>query len=142
MKALSGYAEWFWLIAKNWKDIENRNWSLARYSKTSQLPARVYLHASKTPTSRREINFIRILLNPDQLHEFDSVDWSKYRGCIIGEVTITGQVTAEDVGHPATHSPWFFGTYGFVVKDGILYDHPIPCRGQLGFFQPDLASTV
>ena len=27
VKALSGYAEYFWLMAMNWKDIENRNWS-------------------------------------------------------------------------------------------------------------------
>lgn len=27
MKALSGYAEWFWLLAVNIKPVENRDWS-------------------------------------------------------------------------------------------------------------------
>lgn len=35
MKALSGYAEWVWLMAMNWKDIENRNWSLYKKDKTA-----------------------------------------------------------------------------------------------------------
>ena len=42
--ALSGYAEWFWLMTKNWKDVENRNWSITRYVKRDELPVRVYLH--------------------------------------------------------------------------------------------------
>ena len=138
MKALSGYVEWFWLMAKNWKDVENRNWSLTRYFKGDELPVRVYLHASKKPASKEDIAFIRSKLAPAQRQEFDMVGWGRYRGTIIGEITITGEVTMDDWGMPATHSPWFFGTYGFVVKDGELYDRPIPCRGQLGFFPVEL----
>ncbi len=130
--ALSGYAEWFWLMLKNWKDVENRDWSLFRYIKPEQLPLRVYLHASKTPASREEKQFIwDTLVNVKQWEEFCLVDFNKLRGCIIGEITITGQVTELD-------SPWFFGDYGFLVKDGILYDRPIPCRGALRFFRPAL----
>ena len=138
MKALSGYAEWFWLMAKNWKDVENRNWSLTRYIKRDELPVRVYLHASKKPASKEDIALIRKNLNPVRRQEFDQVDWGVYRGNIIGEITITDEVTMDDWGHPATHSRWFFGTYGYVVKDGELYDRPIPCRGQLGFFPVEL----
>jgi len=138
MKALSGYAEWFWLMAKNWKDVENRNWSLARYIKRSELPVRIYLHASKTATGREEITFIKSKLTPEQCREFEMVDWGKYRGHIIGEITLTDEVTFEDIGIKATHSPWFFGEYGFVVKDGVLYETPIPCRGQLGFFKVNI----
>lgn len=135
MRALSGYAEWFWLMAKNWKDVENRNWSLTKYIKRDELPARVYLHASKTKASKKDIVFIRSKLTPVQRQEFDAVDWGRYRGTIIGEITITNEVTMDDWGMSATHSPWFFGTYGFVVEGGTLYDRPIPCRGQLGFFE-------
>ncbi len=35
-------------------------------------------------------------------------------------------------------SPWFVGKYGFMLANPILYDKPIPCRGQLGFFKPDI----
>ena len=142
MKAFSGYAEWFWLMAKNWKDVENRNWSVTRYIKRDELPARVYLHCSKKPASKDDIIFIKSKLTPEQLSEFDLVDWGKYRGHIIGEISITDEVTFEDIGMKATHSPWFFGEFGFLVEDGILYDSPVPCRGQLGFFNVDIEGLI
>jgi hypothetical protein len=126
--AISGYAEWFYCMCRNWKDIENRDWSLDRHFKPSDLPVRVYLHASKKPASKDEIVFIRSKLNKEQLKEFDSVDWAKLRGQIIGETTITGQ-TQE------SKSVWFFGKFGFMVKDGILYDKFIPYKGWFGFFR-------
>ena len=138
MKAISGYAEWFWLMAKNWKDVENRNWSLTRYIHRDELPVRVYLHASKTKTPKRDVAFIKSKLTPQQLREFEAVDWGKYRGHIIGEITITDEVTFDDMAMPATHSPWFFGSFGFVVENGELYEFPVPCRGQLGFFEVEL----
>ncbi len=143
MKALSGYAEWFWLMAKNWKDVENRNWSLASKGiRRSQLPLRIYLHASKTPATQEEIDFIVRQLNEARYADFGAVNWNRLRGHIIGEVTITDEVTAQDVGMKITQSPWFFGIYGFVVKDGVLYDKPIPYRGQLGFFDVILPDTL
>lgn len=142
MKALSGYAEWFWLIAKNWKDIENRNWPLTRYISRSQLPLRIHLHASKTPASAKERDFILTRLPPAQRREFEFVDWDKYRGAIIGEVTIVDEVTFEDIGLKATHSKWFFGPYGFVVKDGVLYERPIRSKGRLGLFEVNLEGVV
>jgi hypothetical protein len=82
--------------------------------------------------------FILSRLTPEQRQEFKAVDWSKYRGHIIGEITIADEVTMDDVGMKITHSPWFFGEFGFVVKGGVLYDIPIPCRGQLGLFEVKL----
>lgn len=70
MKALSGYAEWFWLLAKNWKDVENRNWSLPHEIAMS-LPYRIYLHASKTAASQEEIDFIIRQLSIEQYVEGD-----------------------------------------------------------------------
>lgn len=135
MKALSGYAEWFWLIAKNLKDVENRNWPLTRYVKQSQLPIRIYLHASKKSAGEEEKNFIQSLLTNKNLAEFNGVDWKLYRGCLIGEALITGQSHYDDIFRTPTLSPWFFGPYGFWIKEGILFDKPIPYKGQLGFFE-------
>lgn len=147
MKALSGYAEYFWLMAKNIKPIENRSWPITRYFKINELPVRVYLHGSKTPAGKDDISFIRRKLYPEQLREFDSINWSQYRGAIIGEVTITRQVTlvesgilADDEGLLAVYSGWFFGVFGFVVKDGKLYEKPVPCSGQLGFFEVSIGA--
>jgi hypothetical protein len=50
-------------------------------------------------------------------------------GAIIGEVDIIDCVTE-------SNSLWFEGKYGFVLANPVLYDKPIPCRGQLGFFEP------
>ena len=160
MKALSGYAEWFWLMAKNWKNIENRPRSLPKEIAFS-LPVRIYLHASKSDHvqhSNDELNFIKSQLTADQWTEFCGVDWTKFRGNIIGEITITKQMRKRsyverdhvDIGSQQKEleifianadpcmSPWFFGLFGYAVQDGILYKEPIPCRGKLGFWEPDI----
>jgi hypothetical protein len=40
-------------------------------------------------------------------------------------------------------SMWFFGRYGFVLRDAFPLPL-IPCRGQLGFFapEPEILSAV
>lgn len=50
------------------------------------------------------------------------------RGGIVGMARIVDCVTEWP-------SEWFFGRYGFVLKDAFPVDL-IPCRGQLGFFSP------
>jgi hypothetical protein len=45
MKALSMSRPWAWLVAKGWKDIENRKWPLP---KNFILPQRIYIHAAKS----------------------------------------------------------------------------------------------
>ena len=139
--ALSGYSEWFWLMCMNLKNVENRKWPLFRFIKPALLPIRVFIHASKTKASREEIEFIRDTLArhfPERLAEFDAVEWGKHRGCIIGELTITGQIELGKPYQVGDYSPWFFGKYGFLVQDGVLYDKPIPYKGQLGFFEVKL----
>ena len=170
MKAISGYAEWFWLMAKHrvdndgWKDVENRNWSLPREIALS-LPYRIYLHASKKPASQEEIDFIARNLTEEQWQEFSRVNWNTLRGHIIGEITIVKQIhktnynpmsqygmggvySIADLHYelvalkkdcPEYFSKWFFGKFGFVVRDGKLLDTPIPYKGQLGFFEVKLA---
>ena len=106
------------------------------------LPVRVYIHASMTKTPQDEVDFIRTQLLADQWAEFCSVIWARLRGHIIGEITITGQYVASDSFSPSELSPWFFGRYGFVVKDGVLYEKPIPCKGKLGFFRPEISEAM
>jgi hypothetical protein len=50
------------------------------------------------------------------------------RGGIVGMARIVDCVEAMD-------SEWFFGRYGFVLRDAFPVDL-IPCKGQLGFFRP------
>lgn len=53
------------------------------------------------------------------------------KGAIIGEVDITGCTRK-------SNSPWFVGRYGFTLAYPVLYSDPIPCRGHLGFFEPEI----
>lgn len=50
------------------------------------------------------------------------------RGGIVGMARIIDCVTTMD-------SPWFFGKFGFVLRDAFPVPL-IPCRGMLGFFTP------
>ena len=138
MKALSIQQPWAWLICAGYKDIENRNWRIGRKSRhgpyssyhqanfTIELPCRIYVHAGKTTDN-----------NPGQLAEqylgmasLMEEQPTLTTGAIIGEVDITGCVTE-------SKSPWFTGKYGFTLTNPVLYGTPVPCRGQLGFFEPE-----
>lgn len=133
MKALSIKQPWAYLICSGYKDIENRNWRIGRESAPGfhlELPARIYVHASKTSECDEDtLRWVAERLEPEQY--FD-VEQAHMTGAIIGEVTITACVTE-------SASRWFVGPYGFVLKDAKLYDRPIPYRGQLGFFEVILA---
>jgi hypothetical protein len=120
MKAISIRQPWAWLIINAGKDIENRCWP-------TKLRGRVLVHAAKGMT-RDEYedvdDFIAgsgILLPPASTLE---------RGGIIGSVEIVDCVAE-------SKSPWFFGPYGFVLRN----PQPMPfspLRGQLGFFDVEV----
>ena len=134
VKALSIKQPWAWLICAGYKDIENRTWFIGRkpalggtfQDRGLQLPQRIYIHAGKTADKLTIPDF-------DAIYEKigHGIRWHLDYGAIIGEVTITGCVKE-------SASPWFVGPYGFVLTDSVLYDKPIPYRGQLGFFEVKL----
>lgn len=129
MKALSLSRPWAWLCAVGLKDIENRPWALPA---NFELPQRVYIHAAKS-FDYGAAQIIVEILTPEQKERFFNA--SHTPGAIIGEATITDCVDRSD-------SPWFFGPHGFVLQDAVLYDKPIPYRGQLGFFEVQLPEEV
>jgi len=116
MKALSIQQPWAWLIVNGYKNVENRDWLcrvrgefLVHTGKKFDLEG--YLWVLKT--------FPHIPMPSRNSFEL---------GGIVGKATITGCVTS-------MQSPWFFGHYGFVLVDaGPLPFYP--CKGQLGFFDP------
>ena len=150
MKALSIKQPWAWLICMGYKDVENRPWRIGRGSQhgpyrsyhqanfTVDLPERIYAHAPKQ-IDDTGWEFIRERLEPysepwDLLWQTDFIARLPL-GAIVGEVDITECVT-ESV------SKWFTGKYGFVLTNPIAYEKPIPCRGQLGFFDPLIAQNA
>ena len=149
MKCLSIKQPWAWLIVNGFKDVENRDWPIGRRPQHGQyqsqkadfrlsLPTRIYVHAGKTVDEAVDIDMIDVIdqrLPIDRRAEFwrleDDDGWGALLGAIIGEVTITGCVTA-------SASPWFVGKYGFTLANPVAYKTPIPYLGQLGFFEvPD-----
>ena len=149
--ALSIKQPYAWLICKGFKDIENRDWRIGRNpnyglykSETAnfriELPQRIYVHAgvSKSELSKETLDWILKRLNNKQAMELmfhykiqTQVPCLFSLGAIVGEVTITDCVTESE-------SLWFIGKYGFVLVDPVLYDRPILCKGQLGFFKPEI----
>jgi hypothetical protein len=103
------------------KDIENRDWERA-------YRGRVLIHASKgmTKAEYEDCFDLCVQLKMEgitvQLPPMDDLE----RGGIVGEATITDCVTRST-------SPWFFGDYGFVLKDAKPLPF-VPTKGALGFF--------
>jgi len=138
MKALSGYPQWFWLMAKGWKDVENRTWPIP---KTIKLPARIYLHASKHLDSFENMQSAFRLLTFVQVDRYYEVNWKEYQGAIIGEADIVDCFYyplpgLEKLYPQRQYSVWHIpGQYGFTVANPVLYEKPIPYKGRLGFFE-------
>jgi len=109
------------------KDIENRDWA-------TNFRGRIYVHAPS-----RADDFIETMkwlgehigLAPFACMLLASSQYSP-RGCIIGEVDIVDCITE-------SKSPWFVGKFGYILKNPKPYEMPMPCKGKLGFFEPDLS---
>lgn len=104
VKALSIKQPYPHHIFHSGKDVENRDW----------------------PTKGRGWFLIHAGVSKSEIDKSDPVEMNAPRGGIVGAARIIDCVTEMD-------SPWFFGRYGFVLRDAF----PIPlvaCKGQLGFF--------
>lgn len=116
MKALSIRQPWAWLIVKGHKDIENRCWK-------THFRGKIYVHAAKGMTRGDYLDAFCIAWeNGVTLPPFEELE----RGGIVGTVEIVDCVDQDA-------SPWFFGEFGFVLKNAA----PLPFRplkGALGFF--------
>lgn len=123
-KALSIRQPWAWAILHAGKDIENRNWS-------THFRGPVCIHASAGMTRGEYKDCLRTM------HEISIWHWlppgltlpafeDLLRGGIVGTAEITGVVTGSG-------SPWFFGRYGFELRNVKPVDF-IPVKGRLGFF--------
>lgn len=118
MKALSIRQPWAWLIINGGKDVENRDWPTG-------FRGRFLIHAGKGMTRDEYLGGADLLAHIDRrimLPPFEALD----RGGIVGAAVLAGCV-----GH--SESPWFFGRYGFELRDVM----PLPFRpykGALGFF--------
>lgn len=119
MKALSIQQPWAWAILYFGKPIENRTWY-------TNFRGRILIHAGKKYDKEGE-RFIQYMFG--QSHAIFIPESQCLLGGIVGEIDIVNCVTQSD-------SPWFFGPYGFVLKNPKPLPF-MPMRGQLGFFEVD-----
>jgi hypothetical protein len=120
MKCLSIQQPWAWAILYAGKDIENRTW------KTNER-GKILIHAGKKFDHTAYETLINLTDKVIPISSRVSI------GGIIGMVEIVDCVTSHE-------SKWFFGPYGFVLKNPRVLPF-MPCRGQLGFFDVDYNTT-
>jgi hypothetical protein len=117
MEAISLLQPWAWAIVKGLKDIENRKWK-------TKFRGEILIHASKGYDKMGEIILRENGVEPPPTYKLTF-------GAVIGKVIITDCVRH----HP---SKWFFGPWGFVLKDAKEFSCPIFYPGKLGIFNvPD-----
>lgn len=114
IKALSIKQPYPHHIFHDGKDVENRDW----------------------PTKGRGWFLIHAGVSTSELDREDAREMAMPRGGIVGAARIVDCVTEMD-------SNWFYGTYGFVLRDAFAIPI-VPCKGQLGFFslEPGISSAV
>lgn len=124
LPALSIRQPWAWLILHGQKDIENRSWP-------TRFRGRFLIHAAQGMT----MNEYQVARNTAQaIYEQTPSLRIQFparkdleRGGIVGVAEIVDCVTRSD-------SPWFFGDYGFVLRNVECLTF-FPCKGKLGFFK-------
>jgi hypothetical protein len=105
VKALSIKQPYPHHIFHDGKDVENRDW----------------------PTKGRGWFIIHAGVSKTELDMTDPDEAAMPRGGVVGIARIVDCVTEMD-------STWFFGRYGFVLRDAMPLPL-IPCKGALGFFK-------
>jgi hypothetical protein len=114
IKALSIKQPYPHHIFHDGKDVENRDWS----------------------TRGRGWFIVHAGVSKTEIDKDDPKEAAMPRGGVVGMARIVDCVEQMD-------SSWFFGRYGFVLKDAFPLPL-IPCRGMLGFFAlaPDICQQV
>ena len=122
MKAISIRQPYAWLILHAGKTVENRGW-LTTYR------GALLVHTGKMMTREDYADGLAMTQRFCPSVSLPAPDTLPLGG-IVGQVTLIDCVQASD-------SPWFFGRYGFILANPLLY-RPLPCRGFLGLFEvPD-----
>lgn len=106
------------------KDVENR-------TLPTNYRGRIYVHAPKREANFDEAYNFLLRLGFAPIVSLMTFSPRLGRQAIIGEVDIVDCVTE-------SKSPWFVGPYGYVLANPRFYEKSIPCKGKLGFFEPDI----
>ena len=131
MRAISIKQPWVECILSHGKDIENRSWKPPAHI----IGQRVAIHAS-TKFDKVGAMFANVLAGQDFFSQTLPV------GKIVGTCIIAGwietetKLTSELSMIAYLDSEWIMGDrYGWVLKDVLKLDTPIPATGALGFWR-------
>ena len=139
IKAMTLTQPWASMVASGIKLIENRPWRAPR----SMVGEQFAIHASRSYdlATSRDL-FINKLYGADIVSPYPtSRDFPL--SAIIGVATLdrvehaVGEFTGADLdalGISRDQHRWFFGPYGFVLRD-VRQVAPIPCKGALSFWR-------
>jgi len=119
MKALSLKMPWPYLIFYNGKDVENRRWS-------TEYRGNILIHASKNQDPFMVEIVARSL--PDSLPK-NIVKLLKWCGNLVGTIELVDCIKD-------SKSPWAEeGQWHWILRNPILFEKPIPCKGALGLWE-------
>ncbi|MBF2715684.1 hypothetical protein IEI95_015810 [Agrobacterium vitis] len=123
--ALSIRQPWAWCIVNLGKDIENRDWP-------TKFRGPVCIHAAKGMTRAEYEDCVATIHEISLIHPFPQGNVfpdinEMQRGGIVATAEIVDCVDQSS-------SPWFFGTFGFVLRK-VQPVKFIPVKGALGFFE-------
>jgi hypothetical protein len=141
MKAVSLWQPWASLIVAGTKKIETRSWN-------TNIRGRVAIHASK----KRDAFSLELMDTPefqDGLRIYDTsgrgktwiTDITDTFGCVVGTVEIIDSLPIEQLYRTKYDTPqerafgdWTEGRWGWVLRNPVLFEKPIPARGAQGFW--------
>ena len=121
MKALTIKEPWATLIVRAGKDIENRDWH-------TNYRGFLLIHSSARMAEADMQDACDLMQG--FIPKFSSARFrqeSFHPGAILGAVEVVDCVKQSD-------SPWFFGEFGFVLRDAVAFANPIRCKGSLGLW--------
>lgn len=124
-RALTVHQPWAWAIIIGVKPVENR-------SRRFNYRGNLLIHAGQQEETHMVDQVLEMIA--EETSTAVSLLRNAYRqqaarGAIIGAITVTDCVTA----HP---SRWFTGPHALVLERPQRAYRPVPCRGQLGLWQP------
>lgn len=126
MKALSINQPWAWLIVNGYKGVENRDWD-------TKYRGEFLIHAGKK-IDHSAYDFLKDMnIEAPPAEELPT-------GGIVGKARLINSIHIRDKAFVCQKDkPWFFGEYGFMLDSAEPCELK-PCKGALGFFEPDYNS--
>lgn len=139
MKALSFSQPWLWAVLHAGKHVENRSWA----PPIEMIDQRIALHAATswdaTPKyeSRSAIHGVSKLTPIGYLLAQGLEPPGRralYDTGVIVATAVIDRIVTEDRTLPEDQKRWFFGPFGWILRDIVLVKVPIVATGKLGLW--------